>query len=177
MSNPAVKRTIIMAASAFVLAVIMQPVSARADCAKGMAACPSDFGGSCVPVGSICCPANGYVPIGATCDKDPTGNWGAIAVATWDDSKGEAKVGAAVEENLPSLSQASSAALLACQKTTVHVCNIVGTFSNGKCGYVSVGHNAKEVSWAISAAPQDALNDCTAGGHTCQQPVGGCNNK
>ena len=177
MSNAAVKRTIVTVAGAFALAVIMQTASAHADCAAGMAACPSDLGGGCVPMGSVCCPGNGYVPIGAICEKDPTGNWGAIAVATWNDSQGEAHAIATVKENVPSLSQASTAALLDCQKASVHVCHIVGTFANGRCGYVATGHNAKEVRWAVSAAPRDALNNCSTGGVTCQQPVGGCNNK
>jgi Domain of unknown function (DUF4189) len=177
MSNAAVKRTIVTVAGALTLAVVMQSVSAYADCAAGMAACPSDLGGGCVPMGSVCCPGNGYVPIGAVCDKDPTGNWGAIAVATWNDSQGDAHASATVKENAPSLSQASTAALLDCQKASVHVCHIVGTFANGRCGYVATGHNAKEVRWAVSSAPQDALNSCSTGGVTCQQPVGGCNNK
>ncbi len=162
-------------AGAFALAIIMQSGLARADCASGMAACPSDLGGQCVPEGSVCCPGGSYVPVGAVCEKDPTGNWGAIAIATWNDGKGDAKVSATVQENQPSLSQASTAALLGCQKAAVRLCHIVGTFSSGKCGYVSLGHNAKAVRWAVSAKPEEALSTCSAEGITCQQPIGGCN--
>jgi hypothetical protein len=177
MSHSYVKRTIIACVSAFLFAAVLQTGSARAECAAGMAACPSDFGGACAPAGSVCCPGNGYVPIGAICEKNPTGNWGAIALATWDDAKGEAHVSASVRENAPSLSEASTLVLLDCQKASVHVCHIVGTFSNGKCGYVATGHNSKEVRWAVSGSPEDALSTCSSNGIACQQPVGGCNNK
>ena len=112
--------------------------------------------------------------MGAACPGENTGSWGAVAVAQWDDSTGNAHVDASVNYNSKTLSQASSAALTDCQKSSGQLCHIVGTFNNGGCGYVDVGHGSNNARYGISATVEGATKECTASGDACKAPIGAC---
>jgi hypothetical protein len=112
---------------------------------------------------------------GSACAAELPGDWGAIAVVTWNDSSGAAHVAAGVSSNYKTISQASAAALTDCQNQSGGTpCQVVSTFENGGCGYVSVGQGTNDVRWGIGPNAQTALNECTATGDTCKTPIGYC---
>src|ERR1700730_6858274 len=150
MSIFTVKRSILILASAIMLVFLSGIAPVLADCPKGEAACPSALGGGCAPLGSICCPGNMHAVIGAACPGEQTGDWGAIAVVTWRDSTGNAHVAFGLGMHGKTISQASTIELLDCQKDSAELCQIVGTFSNGGCGYIPIGAGSNDVRWEIS---------------------------
>ena len=169
-------RFILILTGGIALAFATEVPSALADCPKGEALCPSNLGGGCAAVGHICCPGGTHVAVGDACAGEQSGSWGAIATVEWDDSTGNAHVDAAVSYDSKTLSQASAAALTDCQKASGQLCHIVGTFSNGNCGYVSVGHGGNDARVAYSGTAAEALKECTVGGDACKAPIGGCTN-
>jgi hypothetical protein len=172
-----VKRSISILASAIMLVFVSGIAPVYADCPKGEAACPSGLGGGCAPMGSICCPGSTHAVIGAACPGEQTGDWGAVVVVTWSDKSGNSHVAFGMGLHQKTISQASSAALLDCQNDSGELCQIVGTFNNGGCGYISIGSGSNNVRWAISDTSDQALKQCSSGGDTCKTPVGGCTNK
>jgi hypothetical protein len=110
----------------------------------------------------------------AFADCTPGACYGAIATATWNDSSGAAYVASGVAWNYSSPDLAANGAISQCQGYGGQNCTVVGTFSNGGCGYVTTGSNASGVRWGVGPTAQDALNQCQAGGYTCNQPAGGC---
>lgn len=111
----------------------------------------------------------------AFADCTPGNCYGAIATALWNDSSGAAYVASGIGWNYDSESGASAGAIAQCQGYGGgSYCKVVGTFSNGGCGYVTTGSNATGVRWGIGGTAQEALNQCQMGGFTCKQPVGGC---
>jgi Domain of unknown function (DUF4189) len=171
-----IKRSVVMLAGAIAFVFVTQASPARADCANGLYACPTNTGGGCAPVGTVCCPGNTHAPLGAACPNEESGDWGAIAVVTWGDSGGE-HVESGVASGYKTVSQASTAAMLDCQKASVQMCQMASVFANGGCGYVSVGQTSKGVKWAVDDSAQAAVNDCTANGGTCKPAVGSCTKK
>jgi hypothetical protein len=159
------------------LAGMAGAMPAHADCAKGEAQCPSNTGGGCAPVGSICCPNSKYSVIGAACSGEQQGDWGAIAIVTWTDGSGAAHAAYGLALHAKTLSQASTRALLDCQADSNQVCHIVSDFNDGGCGYIAIGSSAKEVRWAVSPSSDQASKDCTQNGNACKAPAGGCTNK
>lgn len=168
------KRFILILAGGIVLAAATEVPLALADCPKGEALCPSNLGGGCAPLGNICCPGGTHVAVGGACAGENTGSWGAVAVAQWNDSSGNAQVEASINYNSKTLSQASAAALTNCQKTSGQLCHIVGTFDNGGCGYVAVGTGRNNARYGMSATAEGATKECTATGDACKAPIGGC---
>jgi hypothetical protein len=177
MSIFTVKRSIFMLASAIMLVFVGGIAPVRADCPNGQAACPSNLGGECAPLGSICCPGNAHTVIGAACPAEQAGDWGAIATVIWHDKSGNAHAAFGVGLHGKTISQASTAALLDCQSNSGELCQIVGTFSDGNCGYISIGSGTNDVRWGISSTSDQALKECTSNGDTCKTPAGGCTNK
>jgi hypothetical protein len=111
----------------------------------------------------------------AFADCTPGNCYGAIATALWNDSSGAAYVASGIGWNYDSANDASNAAIAQCQGYGGgSYCKVVGTFSNGGCGYVTTGTNASGVRWGIGGTAQDALDQCQQGGFTCKTPVGGC---
>lgn len=177
MSIFTVRRSILMLASGIMLAFISGIAPVRADCPTGEAACPSDLGGGCAPLGSICCPGNTHAVIGSACPGEQTGDWGAIATVTWHDNSGRAHAAGGVGLHDKTISQASTTALLDCQGASGELCQIARTFSNGGCGYISIGSGENDVRFAVSSTSDQALKACTSTGDTCKTPAGGCTNK
>lgn len=110
----------------------------------------------------------------AFADCTPGACYGAIAAATWNDSSGAAYVATGVAYNYDSDTGASNAAVSQCQSYGGQNCTVVGTFSNGGCGYVTTGTNATGVRWGMGPTSDEALNQCQMGGYTCRPPSGGC---
>lgn len=111
----------------------------------------------------------------AFADCTPGNCYGAIATALWNDNSGAAYVASGIGWNYDSENAASNAAISQCQGYGGgSYCKIVGTFSNGGCGYVTTGSNASGVRWGVGPTAADALSQCQMGGFTCRQPVGGC---
>lgn len=176
MSIFTVKRSILSIAGGIMLVFASGIAPVLADCPKGEAACPSDLGGGCAPLGSICCPGSTHAVIGSACSGEKTGDWGAIATVIWNDNSGIAHAAYGVGLHDKTISQASTDALLDCQSSG-ELCHIAGTFSNGGCGYVSIGSGKNDVRLAISSTSDQALKECTSNGDTCKAPAGGCTNK
>ena len=169
-----VKRGILMLAGATLLAFFVQIPLALAACPQGEGACPQNLGGGCAPMGSVCCPGGTHVASGGTCAAEQPGDWGAIAVVTWTDGSG-AHVATGVSSSYKTISLASSSALTSCQSDSAgRPCQIVSTFNNGGCGYVSVGKGTNDVRWGTGATAQLALTECSASGDTCKTPIGYC---
>jgi hypothetical protein len=164
-------------AGAIIIACAQGATPAHADCAKGEAQCPSNLGGGCAPVGSVCCPNNKYSVIGAACSGEQQGDWGAIAAVGWNDGAGNAHVASGFSLHAKTLSKASEDALLNCQAESNQLCNIVADFNNGACGYIALGTGASSARWAVSATADGASKECTQNGDACKAPVGGCTNK
>jgi hypothetical protein len=172
-----VKRSSFMLASAIMLVFVSGIAPVHADCPKGEAACPSSLGGECAPLGGICCPGNTHTVIGAACSGEQTGDWGAIATVIWHDNSGNAHAAYGVGLHGKTISKASTAALLDCQSNSGELCQIAGTFSNGGCGYISIGAGTNDVRLGMSSTSDQALKECTSNGDTCKTPDGGCTNK
>jgi Domain of unknown function (DUF4189) len=170
-----VTRAILMLAGGMMLAFFIQIPLALADCPQGEGSCPQNMGGGCAPMGSVCCPGGTHVASGGTCAAEQPGDWGAAAVVEWKDSSGGAHVATGVASGYKTISLASSAALTSCQTDAGgKPCQIVGTFSNGGCGYIAVGKGTNDVRWGMGDSAQKALSECTAIGETCQTPIGYC---
>ncbi len=150
---------------------------AMAACDPGWGECPQSLGGGCAPLGAVCCPGGTHVPAGNSCPAEVVGYWGAIAVASWNDSSGAAHVASGVAWNYRTLSLASDAAMSQCQGYGGQNCQIVGNFSNGGCGYVAVGTGTGGVRWGIGPTPEEATAQCSAGGFVCKAPAGGCTSR
>jgi hypothetical protein len=106
--------------------------------------------------------------------------WGAIAGATWKDGSGE-HASDGTSWDYRSKSQAISAALSQCQQAGGgSQCKIVGTFSNGGCGYISIGNGDASfvqgrACYGSGNTAAAAENSChTAGCMTCKPADGGC---
>lgn len=159
---------------AVMLAALAPMPAAFADCDSGWGLCPDSLGGGCAPMGSVCCAGGRHVGPGQTCPADAPGSWGALAAGLWNDSSGAAHVASGAAWNYPTISAASDAAMAQCKSYGGQNCSIVGTFSNGGCGYITVGTGNGATRWGIGPTAADATNQCTAGGFTCRPPVGGC---
>lgn len=105
--------------------------------------------------------------------------WGAIAAAIWQDGGGE-YVRSGVSWNYASKSQAIAAAISQCQDAGGgQYCKSVGTFSNGACGYISVGNSGGilgggRVCYGLGNTESEAMNQCQIRGCTCKAADGGC---
>jgi hypothetical protein len=62
-------------------------------------------------------------------------------------------VAPAAAENLNELSDAEDAAVSQCQDAGGDDCEVVGTFKNGGCGYISVGHDDDGSNTASAPRP------------------------
>ncbi len=108
-----------------------------------------------------------------------TMTYGATAAAVWKDKDGEAHVAAGFAANYTSQEEADRDALLNCQNNGGEGCKIAGRFSNGSCGYITIGVAVadKSVSWGAGPTKEDALDGCQKAGLACREPVGGCTHK
>src|SRR6202050_1671242 len=156
-----VKRSSFMLASAIMLVFVSGIAPVHADCPKGEAACPSSLGGECAPLGSICCPGNTHTVIGAACSGEQTGDWGAIETVIWHDTSGNAHAVYGVALHGKTISKASTAALLDCQSNSGELCQIAGTFSDGGCGYISIGAGTNYVGLGVGRPTDKGLREGT----------------
>jgi hypothetical protein len=114
----------------------------------------------------------GAAPAKANCDRN-IGCYGALSAGLWRDNNGAAHVRSAAVWNYPDIVSAGNAAIEQCGNRGYN-CKIVGTFSKGNCGFISVGNTRNGVSWGTSATPQEAMNQCAKGIYNCRIPQGGC---
>jgi hypothetical protein len=123
------------------------------DCPSGQTLCPDGL--SCISPGGTCATATS------------TGDFGALAAGI---SGGVVGVGSAY--NYPSLGSAESMALQECSQRTAN-CKVVGTFSNGGCGYITTAVTG--TCWGSGESTAIALSECQSRGcGNCQAPIGGC---
>jgi hypothetical protein len=179
MSFGAVRRFALFIAGSVVFTVVANVhfAFAQTQCPNNQTACPSNLGGACAPLGTICCPDGTYVSVGGTCANDKPGSYGAIAAIEYRTSSGAAEVAAAQSVG-KTLSGASAAALYNClQNSGGALCKIVGGFSDGGCGYVSVGHSPNGVRFWVSDTAQGAVDGCSVNGFTCKPAIGACTSK
>jgi len=101
------------------------------------------------------------------------GTYGALAAGFWKDDNGGLHVTAGTAKNFSSPGRAEDAAVDACFRDGRN-CHVVSSFSNGGCGFISVGRNTHATRYGIGATPQRAFENCTKDGFDCNLPKGGC---
>jgi hypothetical protein len=103
--------------------------------------------------------------------------WGATAAAIWQDSSRTEHVASGVAWDYATQAEAIAAAIADCQKGGGGSnCKSTGTFSNGGCGYISVGNSGGKggVCWGTSSTAAVAVSECQSKGCTCKPADGGC---
>ena len=94
--------------------------------------------------------------------------YGALAVGI---SGNEIGTGAGL--NFPTQDAADATALRQCEKLTNN-CRVVGQFSGGGCGYITVAI-ANGTCWGSGATAAKATTSCQSHGcGPCKPPIGGC---
>jgi hypothetical protein len=101
------------------------------------------------------------------------GTYGALSAGFWKDDSGALHVTAGTAKNFSSPERAADAANEACFAQGRN-CHVVSTFSNGGCGFISVGHNAGSTRYGTGSTAQKAFDNCKADGFDCNLPKGGC---
>ena len=101
------------------------------------------------------------------------GTYGALAAGFWKDDNGGLHVTSGTAKNFSSPGRAEDAAVDACFRDGRN-CHVVSSFSNGGCGFISVGRNTHATRYGIGATPQRAFENCTKDGFDCNLPKGGC---
>jgi hypothetical protein len=101
------------------------------------------------------------------------GQYGALSAGFWKDENGALHVTSGVARNFSSPGRAERAANDACLEDGRN-CHVIGTFSNGGCGYISVGHNAHDTRYGVGATARRAFNNCSKDDFECNPPKGGC---
>jgi hypothetical protein len=101
------------------------------------------------------------------------GTYGALAAGFWKDDNGGLHVTSGTAKNFSSPGRAEDAAVDACFRDGRN-CHVVSSFSNGGCGFISVGRNTHATRYGIGASPQRAFENCTKDGFDCNLPKGGC---
>lgn len=101
------------------------------------------------------------------------GQYGALSAGFWKDESGALHVTAGTAKNFSSPDRAADAANDACFAQGTN-CHIVSTFSNGGCGFISVGHNARSTRYGTGSTAQRAFDNCSVDGFDCNPPRGGC---
>jgi hypothetical protein len=101
------------------------------------------------------------------------GYYGAIATAIYDRGR---KVATGVSWNHATREQARAAAVRECAVAGGIGCVARGNgFSNGGCGYVSIGKRSGQgVCWATGSTAAAAVTACTSQGCSCNPARGGC---
>lgn len=65
-------------------------------------------------------------------------------------------------------SEAEDAAKSFCEfGGTVPRCEVVGTFSDGACGYISIGRSADDLTYATGSTEEEAIESCSSDGFDC----------
>ena len=64
-----------------------------------------------------------------------------------------------------------------CENAGGENCRIVGSFDNGGCGYISVGHNDGGVRYGVGPTEEEAQASCEANGYECKPANGGCTSR
>ncbi len=103
--------------------------------------------------------------------------FGAAAAGLWRDSDGNAHVATGIAWNYPTMAEAESEAISRCENAGGENCRVVGTFDNGGCGYISVGHDDDGVRYGMGPTEEAAQERCESGGYTCKPPAGGCTSR
>jgi hypothetical protein len=104
------------------------------------------------------------------------GTYGALAAGFWKDDNGVLHVTSGTAKNYGSPGRAEDAAIDACFRDGRN-CHVVSSFSNGGCGFISVGRNTHATRYGVGATPQRAFENCTKDGFDCNPPKGGCTNQ
>jgi hypothetical protein len=104
------------------------------------------------------------------------GTHGALAAGFWKDDNGVLHVTSGTAKNYSSPGRAEDAAIDACFRDGRN-CHVVSSFSNGGCGFISVGRNTHATRYGIGATPQRAFENCAKDGFDCNLPKGGCTNQ
>jgi len=99
--------------------------------------------------------------------------WGALAAGTWQDASGGAHVAIGSAYNYETAAIARREARKECRRRGIN-CRVVGTFSNGACGYITVGQTSDGVAWYSGPSYSDVLRKCQRAGYGCKEPIGGC---
>jgi hypothetical protein len=101
------------------------------------------------------------------------GSYGALSAGFWKDENGALHVSAGTAKNFSSPRRAADAANDACFEEGRN-CHVVSTFSNGGCGFISVGHNAQSTRYGTGSTARKAFDNCSVDGFDCNPPKGGC---
>jgi len=63
--------------------------------------------------------------------------------------------------------EAEANALEACRTANVPACEVIGSFHDGGCGYISVGRATSDVGFGAGETAEEALEECAASGYSC----------
>lgn len=114
------------------------------------------------------------LPAAADCNAED-GCYGALAAASWNDYDGRAKMSVGSAYNHPSEYEADEAARAQCLESSEgNYCEIVGNFSYGACGYITIGTRGGKIRWTSGKDADEVYNRCSSGGYSCNWPIGGC---
>lgn len=109
--------------------------------------------------------------LGARCDAGANG-FGAVA-ADMEDYSDETVVSAGTAVSSSRL-EADQQAIKQCEAVDGINCKIVRRFSNGECGYISVGRQDSGVCWGAASTRAEAFDQCRQKGCSCKSPIGSC---